>query len=74
LATATERKDAFLKDFQDLLNKHKAEFEVSDDGGPYGRQTGIANICMMGEWDDDHECTNEYTEFDLPGFMRPENG
>ncbi len=69
---AAERKEAFLKDFQALLDKHGAELEVGDDGAGYGFQMGCANISMAGEWNDDNECTNEYIEFDLPTYMTPE--
>lgn len=65
-----ERKEAFLKDFQALLDKHQAEFEVGDDGGPYGRQQGTANISMPSEYDHKNDVSvNEFVEFDLPNWM-----
>ncbi len=68
---AEDRKALFLKEFQDLLDKHSAEFELMDNGGAYHSSGSTANICMMGEWGDDCECTNEYVEFGLPTYMSP---
>ena len=70
---AAERKAQFLKEFQELLDKHDAEFELMDNGGAYHASLSVANISMRGEWDGDGNLSNEYVEFDLPSFMTPEN-
>lgn len=66
MLTAKEREEAFRKDFQELLSKHKAEFDITDDGRPYGMQSGTVVIYMNSEYDkESFECTKEYTEFRL---------
>lgn len=46
-----------------LLEKHKAELEITDDGKPYGLHSAEAVVTMMGEWDEAGNQTAEYTEF-----------
>lgn len=63
MKTAAEREAAFREDFEALLKRHKAEFDVTDDGRPYGMHSGVAEITMSGEWDEDGSQTAEYAEF-----------
>lgn len=52
------RKEAFMQDLQKLLNKHKAELQITDDGKPYGMHSPVANVCL-----------DPYLEFELPCWM-----
>lgn len=61
--TANERKKAFLQDLQVVLNRHRAEIQVTDDGKPYGLHHGLARVTLDANED------GPFTEFDLPGYM-----
>ena len=65
MKTAKEREEAFRADFAELLKKHDAEFEVTDDGKAYGMHSGIAVVSMSSSWDETGEQITEYTEFRL---------
>lgn len=65
MITSKEREKAFRKDFYELLTKHKAEFEITDDGKDYGMHKGIVIITMMNEFDNDGNQASEFTEFKL---------
>lgn len=61
--TPEQRRDAFLSDLQAVLNRHKAEVIVTDDGKGYGMHSGLARVTL------DTDGDLPFTEFDLPGFM-----
>ena len=63
MRTAKEREEAFRRDLAELLAKHKAELDITDDGRSYWMHSGIAVVTMTGEWDGDGNETAEYTEF-----------
>lgn len=63
--TGKQREDDFRADFKDLLEKHGAEFELTDDGRSYGMQSPIVRITMMGIWDADGKHLADFSEFDL---------
>ena len=63
MQTQKEREDAFRRDLAELLTKHKAELDVTDDGKPWGGHSGIAVVTMMSEWDEAGNQTAEYAEF-----------
>lgn len=63
LKTAKEREEAFRHDLAEMLEKHKAELDITDDGKSYGMHSGIAVVKMMSEWDEDGNQITEYTEF-----------
>lgn len=65
MKTAKEREEAFRRELAELLQKHDAELQVTDDGRPYGMQSGVCRISMSGKWDADGEPLEEYAEFDL---------
>lgn len=60
------RKHLFMADLQELLNKHKAELYVGDDGAEYGQQRGECIIVFNFVPD------LPYCEFALPTYMAPE--
>ena len=63
MKTPKEREEAFRRDLAELLAKHKAELDITDDGKSYGMHRGIAVVTMMSEWDEAGNQTAEYTEF-----------
>ncbi|WP_139786801.1 hypothetical protein [Desulfamplus magnetovallimortis] len=63
MKTAAEREMNFRRDLDELLAKHKAELDITDDGAEYGMHSAIAVVTMMPEWSQDGDQTTEYTEF-----------
>ena len=63
--TKEEREEAFRKDLKELLEKHKAELWVGDDGRPYGLHSGVVEITMYGKWDENGDQIAEFTDFKL---------
>jgi len=64
MKTKAEREAEFRKDLQELLNKHKAELNITDDGKPYGMHSAICRVEMDGSYDYDKPIL-PYAEFDL---------
>jgi len=62
--TAKQREEEFREDLKELLRKHSAGLEVTDDGKPFGMQSGICIITMDGKYEN-HETIEEFTEFKL---------
>lgn len=58
-----ERETAFRRDLAGLLEKHKAELSITDDGKPYGMHSPEAWVSMDAEWDTDGNMVSEDTEF-----------
>ena len=65
MKTAKEREEAFRRDLAELLVKHNAELEITDDGKSYGMQKGIVVVTMVSEWDADVNLIAAYTDFRL---------
>jgi hypothetical protein len=63
MRTAAEREASFRADLAELLAKHKAELDITDDGSSYGMHSGIAVVTMMSEFDEDGNLLADYTEF-----------
>ena len=63
MRTPKEREDEFRCDLAELLKKHKAELDITDDNKDYGMHRAIAVVTMMSEWDDSGNQTAHYTEF-----------
>lgn len=63
--SSKEKEEAFRKDLQELLTRHRAELRITDDGKPYGMHTSFLEVSMMCEWTEAGEQTDEYTEFKL---------
>lgn len=64
MITAKQRENDFRSDFEKLLKKHGAEFQITDDGEPFGFHSGIVIISIDGVYDNG-EKSAEYTEFRL---------
>jgi len=65
MKTAKEREALFREDLAGLLELHGAELTVTDDGKPYGMQSGVCKITMQSLWDKDNNQIADYAEFDL---------
>ena len=63
MQTPKEREIAFRRDLAELLVKHRAELEITDDGKSYGMHSAEAVVTMMSEYDAAGNQTAEYTEF-----------
>lgn len=64
MITAKQRENDFRSDFEKLLKKHGAEFQITDDGKPFGFHSAIAVINIDGVYKNG-ETVAEYTEFRL---------
>lgn len=62
---AQQREADFRRELAELLRKHGAEIQVTDDGRPYGLHSGICRVTMEGKYDKDGAVVEDYTEFDL---------
>lgn len=65
MLTSQKREAAFRRDLEELLKKHRAELQITDDGKPFGMHRPLAVITMMAEWGVDPDMADyaEYTEF-----------
>jgi len=66
--TSKQRKAEFLAELNDLLSRHGAELQITDDGKDYGMHTGTAIVTMPAKWSDNGDLTHDYTEFELPNL------
>lgn len=62
---ADEREAAFREAFTRLLLEHGAEYDLTDDGRPWGMHSPVFRITMTPKWNDAGDLTLEYTEFNL---------
>ncbi len=65
MKTAKEREAEFRADLAELLRKHRAELNVTDDGRPYGMQSGVCEVYLEGVFDEDGNVIEEFSEFNL---------
>jgi len=65
MITAKERERQFRENLMDIIKKHGAEIIITDDGKPYGMQSGVVVISMCAKYDDDGNQLLEFTEFQL---------
>mgnify|MGYP001592367664 CR=1 FL=1 len=66
MRTAKEREEAFRRDLAELLEKHGAELNVTDDGRSYGMQSGVCEVIMGDVWSADGDTLlAEYAEFTI---------
>lgn len=64
MKTAAQREADFRRDLADLLARHGAELQVTDDGKPYGMHNCIAVVTMFSVYDRaNDEVVAEYAEF-----------
>ena len=65
MQTPKEREAAFRRDLAELLTKHGAELEITDDREPWGMHSGVALVTMGNVWDEAGTLLADYTEFRL---------
>lgn len=64
MISAKQREVDFRADLQQLLEKHRAKLQITDDGKSYGMQSGVCRIIMMSVYSDT-DCVMDYCEFDV---------
>ena len=71
--TKQEIEVAFRKDLQELFDKYQADFEVADhwQGYPECGQDLRATVTIPSKYNDDNECTREYTEIVIENHYHP---
>lgn len=62
--SSAERERAFRDALKTLCEQHGAEIEITDDGRPYGMQSGALIVTMQPVYEGD-ECVKEFCEFGL---------
>ena len=65
MKTKEQLEQNFRKDFEALLLKYDAEYEVTDDGKSYGMHSGICVITIPNQWDENGNTTRIFCEFNL---------
>ena len=65
MTTKKQREFAFRAELAELLEKHGAELEVTDDGKPWGMHSGVCKVTMASEFDSDGIMVKEFAEFNL---------
>lgn len=73
MKTSKELETAFKADFQALLDKYNAEFQVQNfwTGYPECGEDIQATIYINAEWDQDYNQLIEFTEFNLDKSIQP---
>lgn len=70
MKTATQRKEEFLAELQELCYKHRCEIMLSDDHRPYGMHSPIVVLSFDGVYNNG-ETVEEFGEFELDSFYFP---
>lgn len=70
MKTATQRKEEFLAELQQLCYKHRCEMMLSDDDRPYGMHSPIMVLSFEGVYDNG-ETIAEYGVIELDSFYFP---
>lgn len=65
MKTAQQREEEFRKDLAELLAKHGAEMDITDDGRPWGMHSGVCHITMYGKYDEEGNTLEEDASFNL---------
>lgn len=66
MKTQADREAEFRKDLRELLLKHNAELNITDDGKSFGMHSAICRVEMEGSYDyDNDKMILPYTEFNL---------
>ena len=65
MKTSKQREEEFRQDFAALLEEHKAEFRITDDGASWGQHCGIVIVSMPSQYSSDRELVADFAEFEL---------
>ena len=61
--------DAFMRDFEELLRRYNAEFDLVQ--GDYHHSSATAEIDFNGIYDENHNEIRPYINFELPNHINP---
>ncbi len=61
--------DAFMRDFEDLLRRYNAEFDLVQSDSGYNDAT--ADIDFNPIYDENHNQVRPYINFQLPNYINP---
>ena len=64
MITKEQREESVREEFEQLLKKYEADVYIVMEGRDY-MQTPHIEISMWGVYDEDHNLSEEYTEFKL---------
>jgi hypothetical protein len=64
MITKAQRQAEFRKDLEDLLKRHNAEMDITDDGKSYKLHLGVCRISMKSVYEN-NELAKEYCEFNV---------
>jgi hypothetical protein len=62
--------DAFMRDFEDLLRRYNANFDVTEDWNGYSYSPS-AEIEFNGIYDENHNLVRPYINFQMPNYINP---
>ena len=62
--------DAFMRDFEELLRRYNATFDVTQEWNGHSSSPS-AEIDFDGIYDENHNEVRPYINFQLPNYIRP---
>jgi hypothetical protein len=65
--------DAFMRDFEDLLRRYNATFEVTEISTGILNTIPSAEIDFDGIYDENHNEVRPYINFRLPNYINPDS-
>ncbi len=63
MKTTEQRRQHFIDELQQLLNRHGAEIVITDDGKDYGMHSAVCEIYMDAIYNDDGDLLADFSEF-----------
>jgi hypothetical protein len=67
--TPQETREAFMTEFQEMLRRYNAVFEVYSDNDGFDNCTPFADINFNGIYDEDGNTIREPSEFQMPSYI-----
>lgn len=65
MKTKEQRRDEFFAELKQLMEKHGAELQLTDDGKPYGLHRPLVLLSFNGEYTNDGDVILEFGDFEL---------
>jgi hypothetical protein len=69
--TPQETKEAFMTEFQEMLRRYNAVFEVYSDNDGFDNSTSVADIDFNAVYDDEGNTIRPYINFKMPNWIKP---
>lgn len=66
MITAKHKQDRFMREFQELLERHNTDFKIIDCDGFYS--SGYIQVTIPAKYDDDFNLVEEYTDFTINNY------